>query len=341
MNLRVVAASLSVLLLSVPPAWAGAPTMSSEQIDLLNEANAQLRVESPDLDAAGEAVSRALEVGPRFDVLLLTYGRILQKQDRCEDAKRVFNEIDQAPNEPSIAPSDIKRLRARYSDQFEQLCSARLVVSCASDETELFIGDEELTCEEPRKLPAGGYELRAAVPGKEKTYDLSLRGGQDVTFRVTLVGISSEEVLGEEPTNDPVIDGPGEVVEVAVEPPPGRRGLWAGVMTGAVIGVSSGGFLYARRAKASALEGLIVERDGEDYWRADVSAEDRAAAQASADRYGYMELSTLGVMTGAAIVGGTLTALAWRRAAAESAQRVRIDASVGADRVYGGVRLSW
>lgn len=328
----VVASSLS------SPAWAGAPpSMSPEQVELLNEANAQLRVEDPDLDAAGDVVSRALEVGPRFDVLLLTYGRILQKQDRCEEAKRIFNEIDEAPNEPSISPADIKRLRSRYSDQFEQLCSARLVVSCASDATELFIGEEELVCEEPAKLPPGGYELRAVVPGKEKTYDLSLRGGQEVTFRVTLVA-ASRPPLGEEVRDGA---GAGEIEDTAVSAAPSRGAMWVGAVAGVVAGVSAGGYFYARRAKADVLEGLIVERDGEDYWRADISAEDRAAAQASADRYGYMELTTLGTMTGAVVVGGVLTALIWRRGVVEETERVSIDASVGAERVYGGVRLSW
>ncbi|MEC9441767.1 MAG: hypothetical protein VYE40_11735 [Myxococcota bacterium] len=277
-----------------------ATKMSEDQIKSLNEANAALGVD--DLEKAETSINAALEKGQRFDILLLTLGRVLQKQDRCQEAKKAFGEMNVAPHEPSFTKEDINRLKERYIEQMGELCSASLKIECLTEDTEVTLLGEPRECGSTVKLKQGGYQLIATRGSQTKAYDVSLEGGEEKTFTVALEDLPEEtdtKVIA------PVVIDPGDGL-------PYKRTiisgvvfttLTAGALTGAIIARNQNSKKLAERADCC----LEKNDEGQDVYK---DGEKRRAEElkADADRFYTMGWG-LGVATGVVAAAGIATTI--------------------------------
>lgn len=324
-----------VVLGSVIPVTASAQEgqMNDEQVKHLNRANDALRADPVDIDGAYAAINDALGAGERYDLLLLTLGRVLQKRDECQKAKRAFSEISAAPHEPSVSREDIARIKERYINQMPQLCSGVVELSCVDKATELTIAGAQHACGESVKLLPGAYQVEARLGDQQKVYDIVLEGGQVRVFNVSLVATNNS--------------GGGVEVVAPIETPPRSfaykktaiSGITTVALTGALVGVyavSSG----RQQEEADKLGPLLNER-GE--W---ASVEAKAQGQDivnEANRWGYREVASGWAAPIVATVGVAATVgffMSERRASrAESSVSVGILPTRGG--MSGGVMWRW
>lgn len=286
--------------------------MSAEQIELLNKANRELVKADADLSFAEQIMQTALDSGERFDLLLLTQGRILQKQDRCAEAKQLFGEINVAPHEPSQSVEDIKRIKNKYIEQMGTLCSAQLTLTCADAETILKLGVQDVTCEETVKVTPGAYQLQATLGTNADTYDLELAGAEQRTYRVGLVKIATATPVDTQ-TNSTTSAEPGGV-KTEVAPPMDstphryRKTMISGISTIALTGAAAIMWGVSTGQQDSALEGFINE-DG--TWKADNDLDAQREAEQSANSWGIAEVGSGFAIPIIAGVGIMTTTLFW------------------------------
>ena len=272
--------------------------MSEEQIKSLNEANAALGAD--DLEKAEASINSALEKGERFDILLLTLGRVLQKQDRCQEAKKAFGEMNVAPHEPSFTKADINRLKERYIEQMGELCSARLKIECLTEDTEVTLLGEPRECGSTVTLKQGGYQLIATRGSQTKAYDVSLEGGEEKTFTVAL------EDIPEGPDTQvvaPVVVDPGDGL-------PYKRTIISGVAFTTLTAGALTGALIARNQnqdKIAERNDCCIEQDenGEDVYKPDTR---RRAETLNDEAQRFKTIGwSLGIATGVAAAAGIAT----------------------------------
>lgn len=175
-------------ILSVPTlqAQAQSPQLSARQVELNNRAGELLRETEPDLEQARALIAEALEIGPRFDLLLLTQARIEQLLDNCSDAAKLLNEIDVAPNDPSVPRDTVLKRRDAYSSQMKSVCSAVLDVSCADPDTTLRIAEDTYSCGTPIKVQPGFVMMTAELGDQRKELDLEIEGAQTKRISISL-----------------------------------------------------------------------------------------------------------------------------------------------------------
>lgn len=291
-------------------AQSGKKQMTEEQIRLLNKANNALYANPEDLDTAHEAIRAALQAGDRFDVLLLTLGRVLQKQDNCSAAKRAFGEINRAPHESSIPKEDITRLKERYIEQMGDLCSAELTLECTSPETTLEISGQTPACGSMIKLPPGGYQLIARLGTQEKSYDIELEGAQERSFAISLVESDEPETVVKEDTSpEPEVTAqqtdPRPEATTFVETDTGfrqKRALASGITTVLLAGGATGLWFYAGNRQDAIFDGYV---DDEGFWLDDVPEQTRTELEAEGNRWGRVQVGS-GVAIPVVAATGTL-----------------------------------
>lgn len=324
--------------------------MSAEQIELLNKANRELVKADADLSFAEEIMQTALDSGERFDLLLLTQGRILQKQDRCAEAKQLFGEINVAPHEPSQSVEDIKRIKNKYIEQMSALCSAQLTLTCADPETTLKLGLQDVTCGETIKVTPGAYQLQATLGANADTYDLELAGAEQRTYRVGLVKIAASTPPAETTQANSTSADPG--VKAAIDPPSEprprryRKTMISGISTIALAGAAAITWGISTGQQDSALEGFINE-DG--TWKADNDPDAQREAEQSANSWGIAEVGSgfaVPIIAGLGAVTTTLFLIKESNAPKEQARnedRINLSWRFGATRKSAstGVSITW
>lgn len=194
-HLRSALAVITWGILSAPTlqAQAQGPQLSTEQVELNNRAGELLRESEPDLEQARALIAEALEIGPRFDLLLLTQARIEQLLDNCGDAAKLLNEIDVAPNDPSVPRDTVLRRRDAYSSQMKSVCSAVLDVSCADPSTTLRIAENTYACNAPIKVQPGFVMMTAELGDQRKELDLEIEGAQTKRISISLTKSATTE----------------------------------------------------------------------------------------------------------------------------------------------------
>lgn len=229
--------------------------MTVEQAELLNKANAALAQDPADLQVAREAVEAALEAGERYDVLLLTYGRVLQKLDECELAKAAFRDMSVAPHESSVAQADIDRLSTRYTEQMSSMCSALLTLECVDAETALRIDGKDRACGETIKLTPGAYQILATLGSQSKAYDLELEGAQKRSYKISLEhlpGVVKEDAADNSSNEDLGVDLTAPIPEKA--PFAYKRTVISGATTAVLAGAAAGVWYWAEGEKYELVE---------------------------------------------------------------------------------------
>ena len=297
--------------------------MSAEQIRLLNDANRALAQAPPDLEGARASAEQALEKGDRFDLILLTYGRVLQKSDECRAARGIFNEMGFAPHEPSVSAEDLTRLKTKYIGQMEQLCSAVLTVTCTNPATVLVVSGKPLECGGEAKLTPGAHQIAATVGETSKVYDVELEGAEERKYNVSL----TEEKTIEDPGGGPVASEGFEYTGTVI----------AGVSTVVLTAAATGVWAYASGQQDAVLEGRLTP-DG--FWRDDVPPSQRAQLEAEANEWGGTEVAAgvaIPVIAGIGVAATALLFVLESGAESEPAVSLGVDPVRGA--AMGTVRL--
>jgi hypothetical protein len=300
----------------------GGKEMTAEQIRLLNEANRALAQAPPDLAAARASAEQALEKGGRFDLILLTYGRVLQKSDECRAARGIFNEMGFAPHEPSVSVEDLARLKTKYIGQMEQLCSAVLTVTCTNPSTELVVAGKPLACGGEAKLTPGAHQIKARVGQTSKVYDVELEGAEERKYNVALTEEAIEDPGGP-PTSDAGFGYTGTVI--------------AGVSTVVLTAAATGVWAYASGQQDAVLEGRLTP-DG--FWRDDVPPPERARLESEANDWGNAEVAAGVAIPVVAGIGVAATALLFvLESGGESLPAVSLGVDPARGAAMGTVRL--
>ena len=256
-------ARVSLVCLSVlcAPATALAQdaSMSDEQIVMLNTVNRELGEPEPNLERARAILEQALEVGSRFDLLLLTYGRVLQKQNKCERAQAVFDEIADAPHEPSQTREDIESIRNVYVGQMPELCEGTITILCANQDTQVTIDGEPTSCGASHRAAPGDHELAYGSEELERSRQVRIEGWEAVEVQLDY----------EPPTRapqDPVKEEAVVVREVIVPAPAlrPRSGLIAvgGAVAALGLGAGSAGYFIGATNEARISAGEVDQPTG-------------------------------------------------------------------------------
>ena len=299
--------------------------MTEEQINLLNRANESLAQTPPDLDRAHTAIRAALDAGDEYDVLLLTYGRVLQLRDECTESKAVFNKLGFAKHVEAVSREDIERIRTTYLEQMEQRCSAELTVECAVQETSIEVSGQSMACGETIKLKPGGYSIVASLDATSKEYDVVLKGAEQKSFNIAL---KRGEVAVGDPDPDPV---------EPVTSPDYTGAIVAGVATVVVTGAAVGVWAYASGQQQTLIDANTNE-DG--TWRADLDEERRATLTDEINGWGTTEVGAGWAVPAVFVVGAVTTgALAWMAGAEQPAVSLGIDPVTGS--ASGVIRFTW
>lgn len=180
--------SLCLSWVSVAQAQEGGEQMNAEQVVLLNSANKELGQEEPRLERAQAILEQALEAGPRFDLLWLTYGRVLQKQDRCAEAIVAFDAIATAPHEPTQSREDIDRILAAYREQIPEICSGRIRIECDSEVGPIAIDEEVRTaCDGEVAVEPGVHRISYQEGASARSIEVDVKGGQVELIKVGFI----------------------------------------------------------------------------------------------------------------------------------------------------------
>lgn len=158
--------------------------LAEKQIELNNRVNSILRQTNPDLALARKLAKEALLEGERIDLLLLSLARVEQLDDRCHRATRLLNEIEVAPNDPSVPRKAILKRRDAYSEQMSSLCSGTLDMECADPMTQIRIGPRAYSCDAPIRVSPGIISLTATLGDQSRTMEIELVGHE--TKRITI-----------------------------------------------------------------------------------------------------------------------------------------------------------
>lgn len=335
---------LGGLLSFVTPCFAQQPKpkMTQEQVILLNKANEALYANPADLKTAHESIRAALVAGEQFDILLLTLGRVLQKQDKCQAAKRAFSEINRAPREPSVDIEDIKRLRERYIEQMSELCSAELTLLCTSEQTQLEIGGKTPSCGSTIKLSRGGYQLTATLDEQVRSYDLTLEGAQTQTFTVSLTNTASADTtsttLGAADVSDTAeLGSQGE--DESPREFRQKRAAMSGIATVALTGTAIGVWAFASRRQDDVFSGYV---DDEGFWLDEVSDDTKSDLENEGNRWGRLEIGSGIAIPVFAVSGVLLTSFfAFSDARMTRSSQTRLQLIPLKDGAYSGVVWRW
>ncbi len=301
--------------------------MNTEQINLLNQANQELTKETPDLAAAEELMVKALSTGERYDLLLLTKGRILQKQDRCTEAKKLFEEINVAPHEPSQKVEDIQRIKNLYIEQMETICSAQLELTCATRQTTIKLGAMIVACGSTTRLKPGVYQLQARLGDDIEEASLELIGGESRAYRVGLID------RGSTPPEDSAETSPSWTRRY-------RKTLVSGVSTLALTGAATASWAVASSRKQSALDDFV---DDNGNWRVDNDPNEQDEAEQRAQRLGNIEVASGFAIPVIAGVGLIATTTLWWLESSQDAQETNVSWHLGVapGGASAGVKWRW
>jgi len=266
--------------------------LSPEQQQLLEAANAALTEDPARLDDAHDAITEALELGERYDILLLTLARIHQKRDECAKAKALFGEMSTAPNDARIPRDIINERKNLYISQMSSMCSARLTFDCSDPDIVIELMGEQKACGVAHKLDPGAYQFSAKLGAQRKIFDVSVNDSEEKTFKVVLMAAI-----------DPV-----EAPEKPRAPFAYKKTALLGVSTLILSGAAAGTWRVASLRQEEALSAYQTERF-------DPSLSDDAlrTREAEINRFGYMEVGAGWGAIGVGLIGAGLTAMMFTR----------------------------
>lgn len=158
-------------------------TPPPEQLKLLKEA--VRATNKGQFEQAINLYEAAMPYGD-LNIIHLGLGRLLQRQGRCMEAERHFEQALVAPAVQKPGRKGVASAIARYRQQNQELCPATLIITCIPGSMTLSVSGQKRLCGEPMELDAGEYEVLGQAFGKVSREKIKLNKGQRQTLKMEI-----------------------------------------------------------------------------------------------------------------------------------------------------------